>query len=152
MPPPDMPASGPIHLADAADARGAANLAIVRRYLAAIEARAPEDEVAAFFHEHVVQEEFPNRLVPNGARRDLAALRLASARGRQVIRVERYQIQNALAVGDRVALEVIWTGELAIPMGSLPAAAVMRAHFGVFFELREGKIVGQRNYDCFDPW
>ena len=151
MSPLDGPASDAV-AGGAADARGAASLAIVRRYLAAIEARVPEDEVAAFFHEQVIQEEFPNRLVPNGARRDLAALRFASARGRQVIGAERYQIQHALAVGDRVALEVIWTGQLAIPLGSLPAGAEMRAHFAVFIELREGKIIAQRNYDCLDPW
>lgn len=36
-----------------------------------------------FFAEDVVQEEFPNRLVPNGATRDLAALKEAAARSRR---------------------------------------------------------------------
>jgi ketosteroid isomerase-like protein len=130
----------------------AANLEVVRRYLAGLESGASEDEVAAFFAADAVQEEFPNRLVPNGARRDVAALREARARGRQVIRGERYEIKNAVAAGDRVALEVIWSGELLIPLGSLQAGDRMRAHFAVFIELRAGKIVAQRNYDCFDPW
>jgi ketosteroid isomerase-like protein len=132
--------------------RGAKNLAIVRRYLAAIEARAPEADITAFFAKDVIQEEFPNRLVPNGTRRDLAGLREASARGRKVLRAERYEVQNELAAGDRVALEVIWTGELAVPFGSLPVGGQLRARFGVFIDLRDGKIVAQRNYDCFDPW
>jgi hypothetical protein len=50
--------------------RAAANLEIVRRYLASLESGAGEDEVAAFFAEGAVQEEFPNRLVPNGANYD----------------------------------------------------------------------------------
>jgi ketosteroid isomerase-like protein len=29
---------------------------------------------------------------------------------------------------------------------------VMRAHFATFIEFRDGKIVAQRNYDCFEPW
>ena len=51
-----------------------------------------------------------------------------------------------------VALEVLWTGTLAVPFGSLAVGDNMRAHFAVFIQLRDGKIVAQRNYDCFDPW
>jgi ketosteroid isomerase-like protein len=52
------------------------NLATARRYLEAIEQGDPEGHLA-FFAADVVQEEFPNRLVPQGATRDLAALREA---------------------------------------------------------------------------
>jgi hypothetical protein len=30
--------------------------------------------------------------------------------------------------------------------------AGMRADFGVFFRLREGRIAEQNNYDCIHPW
>lgn len=129
------------------------NLATARRYLAAIEARVDGATLAAFFDPEVVQEEFPNRLTPNGARRDLAALLAGQARGRQVLAAERYEVLGALAGGERVALEVAWSGTLAIPLGEqLPAGFVMRARFGVFLDFRDGKIVAQRNYDCFEPW
>jgi ketosteroid isomerase-like protein len=134
------------------DAAAAANLEVVRRYLASLESGASEDEVAAFFADGAVQQEFPNRLLPNGARRDVAGLREARARGRQLMRAERYEIQSAVAAGDQVALEVIWSGDLLVPLGSLQPGDRMRAHFAVFIELRAGKIVAQRNYDCFDPW
>lgn len=32
------------------------------------------------------------------------------------------------------------------------AGQVLRARFGVFLDFRDGRIVRQRNYDCFDPW
>jgi ketosteroid isomerase-like protein len=51
-----------------------------------------------------------------------------------------------------VALEVLWTGNLAISYGTLKEGSQMRAHVAVFLEFRDGKIVNQRNYDCFDPW
>lgn len=51
-----------------------------------------------------------------------------------------------------MALEVLWTGTLAVPFGSIPAGGTMSAHFAVFLDFRDGKIVAQRNYDCFDPW
>ena len=45
----------------------------VRSYLSALSAMAPPDQLAAFFHPDLQQTEFPNRLVPDGATRDLAA-------------------------------------------------------------------------------
>jgi ketosteroid isomerase-like protein len=138
----------------AATDRELALLELARRYLAAIEAGtggggAP-DGALAFYHPDVVQEELPNRLVPTGARRDLAALREAGARGRQVLRAQRYEVRSALAAGDRVALELVWVGTLAVPLGTIPAGGEMRAHFGVFLDYRGDLIVGQRNYDCFE--
>jgi len=130
------------------------NLETARRYLAAIEAStdatATKDSgVDSFFAADVVQEEFPNRFVPTGARRDLAA---AAERGRAVLSGQRYHVRAAYAVSDTVILEVLWVGILAIPVGTLAAGQEMRAHFAVFLEFRHGKIVHQRNYDFFEPF
>lgn len=127
-------------------------IAFARRYLAALEAGATGDALAAFFTPDVVQEEFPNRLVPTGARRDLGALLDGAVRGQKVMTAQRYELLHAVASGDRVALEVQWTGTLAVPVGALPAGGEMRARFAVFLDLRDGRIAAQRNYDCFDPF
>ena len=135
-----------------------ARLEQVRRYLAAIEASTGLDSAAphgaiAFYHPDVRQEELPNRLVPAGAVRDLAALRDAADRGRAVLRAQRYAVRSALVQGDRVAFETTWVGTLAVPIGALAAGSEMRAHFAVFLELApDGRIVAQRNYDCFEPF
>ncbi len=127
------------------------NLEIARRYLEAIGHGEPEGNLT-FFAADVIQEEFPNRLMPHGAIRDLAALRQAAERGRKVMSAQTYEILNAIASGDQVALEVQWTGTLAVAFGALPVGGRMRARFAIFLEFRDGKIVRQRNYDCFDPW
>jgi len=127
------------------------NLAIARHYLKAIESGDPERNLA-FFADDVVQEEFPNRFVPNGATRDLAALREAARRGGKVMSAQRFELLNAIAFGDQVAVEVQWTGTLSVPLGSLPIGGEMRARFAIFLWFRDGKIVRQHNYDCFDPW
>ena len=57
------------------------NLALVRRFLKAIEASHSGAQLADFFSPDVVQEELPNRLLANGAKRDLSALLAASERG-----------------------------------------------------------------------
>jgi ketosteroid isomerase-like protein len=125
---------------------------LVKGYLAALEAGAQGDALARFFTEDVLQEEFPNRLVPNGARRGLAALLEGAARGQQAMSKQRYQLLGAVEDGDTVALEVQWTGTLAIALGSLPVGGDMKARFAVFLEFRGDRIARQRNYDCFDPW
>ncbi|CAN5662358.1 hypothetical protein BH10CHL1_BH10CHL1_26430 [soil metagenome] len=128
------------------------NLEIAQRYLQAIEQGATGATLAAFFAPDVVQEEFPNRLLPQGTRRDLAALLDGAERGQKVLSGQRYEIQHELVNGNFVAFEVIWLGTLAIPLGALAVGDNMRAHFAVFLEFRDGKILAQRNYDCFDPW
>jgi ketosteroid isomerase-like protein len=129
------------------------NLALARRYLFAIvSGGATGSDLAQFFTEDVVQEEFPNRLLPTGARRDRAAILEGAVRGQKVISAQHFDIQREMASGDRVALEVIWTGTLAISMGSIPVGGTMRARFAVFLDFDGGKISAQRIYDCFDPF
>src|SRR5688572_21304392 len=118
----------------------ASHLDFVKRYLAALEAGTTGDALAAFFTADVVQEEFPNRLLPQGAQRDLAALLEGAVRGQKVMQQHRYELLQFMEAGDRVALELQWTGTLAIPLGSLPAGGQMRARFAVFIELRDGRI------------
>jgi ketosteroid isomerase-like protein len=128
------------------------NLDLARRYLEAIASGMTGDELADFFLPDVIQEEFPNRFLPQGARRDLPAILDAAARGRAAMSSQSYRILHAVANGDELALEVEWAGTLAVPIGDLPPGGRMRARFAVFLEYRDGKIAAQRNYDCFEPW
>jgi ketosteroid isomerase-like protein len=127
-------------------------LELTRRYFAALAAGATGQTLAAFYAPEVVQEEFPNRLNPHGARRDLAGILDAAERGQQVMASQHYEILHAVADGDRVAVVFRWSGPLAVPVGSLPAGAEMRGRFACFLEFRAGRIVAQRKYDCFEPW
>ncbi len=125
------------------------NLQRAIAYLQAIEQRT---EPERFFSPDIIQEEFPNRLVPEGARRDLRALREAAERGRRAVSSERYEIVSSLEQGEQVALEVLWSATLAVPLGKLQAGDTLRARFAVFLTFRDGLIVSQRNYDCFEPF
>jgi hypothetical protein len=90
--------------------------------------------------------------VPGGAVRNLDALREAASRGRAVLRSQRYEVQQAVAKGTSVALETMWAGVLAVPVGSLQPGDEMRAYFAMFLEFDGDKIIAQRNYDCFEPF
>ena len=128
------------------------NLQSAKQYLAAIEAGATGERLAAYFAPDVVQQEFPNRLTPAGATRGLSDILEGAERGQKVLRSQRYEILHAVTSGEHVALEVQWTGILAIPLAGLPPGGVMRARFAVFLDYQDGKILQQRNYDCFEPW
>ncbi|MFL5466563.1 MAG: nuclear transport factor 2 family protein [Gemmatimonadaceae bacterium] len=128
------------------------NLAIARRYLEALESGADGGALAEYFTKDAVQEEFPNRLSPIGVHRDLKAILDAARKGKQRVRAQKFEILNSVCDGDNVALEVFWSGLLAVPVDTLPADSEMRAHFSIFLEFRDGKICRQHNYDCFDPW
>ena len=130
----------------------AENIAIVRRYLAALEEGQTGEMLARFFNLDVVQTELPNRLNPNGARSNLSELLNRAEQGRKVLREQHFQILSEIAQGDRVAVEADWRGVLAVPLGSLQPGATIEASFAMFFELHSGRIGSQRNYDCFMAW
>lgn len=128
------------------------NLTIANEYIAALSAGAGSDDLDGFFAPDFIQQEFPNRLLPNGATRDLQSMKQARARGQALLRAEHFEIVCALASGNRVAMEIVWTGTVAIAAGPFVAGQELRAQFAVFLEFRDGRIVRQHNYDCFDPW
>ncbi|HXL86873.1 MAG TPA: nuclear transport factor 2 family protein [Gemmatimonadaceae bacterium] len=128
------------------------NLAIARRYLEAIENGAEGSALAEFFTKDVVQEEFPNRLQPIGAHRELNGILADAKKGKKTLRAQKFDVLNSIVDGDNVAMEVHWSGYLAVPVDTLPADSEMRAHLSLWLEFRDGKIARQHNYDCFDPW
>lgn len=125
---------------------------IAIEYLKAIEGGGKFDKLGLFFAPDIIQIEYPNRLISQGAKRTLQALQEAHERGSQIIESQHYEVRNAISSGDWVALEVTWTAHLKIEIGTLPAGNEMRANFGVFLNFRDGKIIRQHNYDCFDPF
>ncbi|ATL32804.1 nuclear transport factor 2 family protein [Streptomyces formicae] len=127
------------------------NVLTAVRYHEAVARGAVGDELARFFHQDLVQEEFPNALFPDGVRRDLTAVLQSAERGQGLLAEQRFDVLNSVAMGDQVVLEVTWEGILAVPMGDLPVGHVLRARIAVFLEFRDGRIRAQRNYDCYDP-
>ena len=128
------------------------NLETAREFLRALEQGVPREALARFFHPDVAQREYPNRLVAKGAERNLPALLEAHERGKKVSTSHRYEVRSAVAHGDTVAMELDWSCTLAVPVGTLPAGGTMRASCAMFITFRDGRIVSQRNYDCFEPW
>jgi ketosteroid isomerase-like protein len=129
-----------------------AHLATARRYLELLEQWADPSEFETIFHPNIVQEEFPNLLMPQGQRRTLDGLYAGMNMGKQILSSQHYDVRNAFASGDWVTLEVVWTGTLSKDVGKLPAGKELRAYISTILQFQDGRIIAQRNYDCYEPF
>lgn len=118
-------------------------------YMAAIERDADAAELETFYAPDILSEELPNRLVPKGGVRDLAALQKVNSHGRGMFISQTYEIVNAIEAGDQVVLETVWTGVLKVALGSLQPGQTMQARSAQIFQFRDGLIWRQRTYDSF---
>jgi len=125
------------------------SLDLVHAYIAAVEAGATGDDLARFFAPDIVQVEYPNRLLPVTAERNLAAILDGALRGQQVVRDQHFEIVREFVAGETVILEVVWSARLKIAVGGMAVDDELRAFIAIFIEVRDGVIVAQRNYDCY---
>jgi ketosteroid isomerase-like protein len=128
------------------------NLETARRYLKLLERDPSAPELLAVFDPEFVFYEKPNRLNPNGRTLKADELRALTIKAKQIILEQTYVVRNALAVGEEVALEVDWMGRFNVAFAATPAGQPIRATLGMFLTFRAGRLVSQRNYDCYEPF
>jgi len=128
------------------------NFARTHQYLQAVASLGPFENVADFYAPDIVIQEFPNRIAPQGRIRRAAELRAAYEQGCKILQSQIYAAHRILEAGDEIVAELEWTGILAVPVMNLPAGSEMRAFVAMFLTFRNGKIVSQRNYDCYSPF
>ncbi len=130
------------------------NVELAREYLCAVESMGPPESVSRFYAPEIEFHEFPNRIAPNGRVRRRADLQAAYGQGQKLLSSHRYDVRRVVENGDEIAVELEWTGVLAVPVAAmnLPAGHQMKAFVAMFLTFRDGKIVSQRNYDCYPPF
>ncbi|MGV9821178.1 nuclear transport factor 2 family protein [Nocardia xishanensis] len=122
----------------------------VRDLLTALESGVTGDQLRRFFHPEAVQVEHPSRVVPAGRTRALNAMLEASIAGARAFESQRYDIQNTIAVENRVAVQLRWSGVLAQRLGDLEAGDVLQADVAMFLTYDDaGRILRQESYDCY---
>lgn len=126
------------------------NAALARSFIQAVEQGATGERLAAFLHDDAEQVELPNLLFAEGARRDRASILASAEKGQKVLRSQRYEVLNVVALGKHVAIEMRWRGELAVPLGARRPGDVLTGQFAFFLEIEDGRIRRMRNYDCYD--
>ena len=128
------------------------NILVVREYLKALENGEAGETLARFFNTNATQIEWPNKLNPTGGQSDLRTMLKRSEEGKKLLKKQTYAIKNEIIDGDNIAVEAEWTGTLALTVAELAAGYEMKAHFAMFFTFENGRILTQKNYDCFEPW
>lgn len=126
--------------------------ALAAEFIRTLETRQSADELLRFYDSNIEQIEYPNAITKQTAVRNLNDLKEASARGQKILQKEKYDIIKSYTIGSTVIIEAIWTGTLAVPLGNIPIGGEMKAYFAQFYEFQDGKILKQRNYDCFEPF
>ena len=122
-----------------------------RRLLAAIET-GDEAVLRSIYAHDVVQVEHPNRLKPKGDRRHLDKVMADLKRGKAMLRSEHYDVLDATAANDAVALQVRWTGVVNMAVGALQPGDSMICESGIFLKFQGDRVIEQHNYDCFEDF
>ena len=130
----------------------ARNLEFARSYLGAIESGVAGETLGAFFAFGVEFVVFRSPLLPKGDWHKVAGALEGAERGRELMAGQKYLITNEMAEGGQAALEVEWTGTLAVSFRSLPSGSQRKALLRDVPGVRGGKDLRQRNYDCFERW
>ena len=123
--------------------------AYIRAYLHAIEAG--NLQIEDWYTADALQIEWPNKLMPMGAKRDLTMLKEAARRGSEVVERQWYEVTNLVADRNLVATEAIFRAVFKTDLPDLPKGEIMEARFAMFFEISDGKIRRHTTYDCFMP-
>lgn len=127
-------------------------LEIARSYLRDMAGNNIAGRHAEYYAHNVEQTEYPNRLNARVTISDYQTLLQRSEQGKKIITRQSYEIQKEYVSGNTVILEVIWKGSFSMPIGGTPPGRELKAYFVLFLEFDGGKIIKQRNYDCFEPF
>ncbi len=127
-------------------------ISIVEAYFLDIEQGITPEKLNRYYAPDAQQTELPNLLNPSGSTHTLTDLLGGASKGKGVLSKQQVEIIRYFESGNTVIVEALWTGTLALPIGQIPIGGHMKAHFARFFEFENGKIIAQRNYDCFEPF
>ena len=128
------------------------NLELARRYIKIVgNPSSTAEDLKALLAEEIVWREMPNLFAPSGRTSDYATCLQSFGKGREYLPEQTYAIRRAVADGDTVALEISWTGEVAKSIGPFTAGDRLSAQIAIFLRFRDGKIVSQTDYPCYDP-
>jgi hypothetical protein len=136
----------------ASTATEAANLAAALRYIQLVEDFAKPEAFEGLLSPAIQHEEYPNLLMKNGSKRGYEVMSQGPQQGRKILTSNRYEVKNAFAAGDWVTVEMVWTGILAIPYGTMQPGYEMKAYIATILQFKDGLIIAQHQYDCYEPF
>jgi ketosteroid isomerase-like protein len=126
---------------------------VVRRYYRLVcDLESHEDDLRAVLAPDVRIVEHPNAVTPRGAVRDREQTLAGLRSGRALLSRQDFDVHEVLVHGDRAAVRATWRGTIAVDRGPFTAGTVLRANIASLLTVRDGLIVEQETYDCYEPF
>lgn len=128
-------------------------LTVVTAYYAAQSdlASAPE-ALADLLHKKVSITEHPNAITPGGATRGRQETLEGLVAGKGLLREQVFDVHEVVVNGERAAVRATWRGTIGVDAGPLRSGTQLRAHVASFLTVRDGAIVEQETFDCYEPF
>ena len=127
------------------------NETLIRSLYAAVEDDTLADDPMRYWHPDAEQVEYPSLLRPAGHTRGLEGIVAGAQTGRGMIREQHYDVHSVIEQDDRLAVQFTWRATLAADIGGMTAGSELTAHIAAFYEIRDGRILRQSSYDCYEP-
>lgn len=127
-------------------------MATARRLHAALQAGRHGDELRELFTVDATTIERPNAVKPRGASTQLEEMLVASSTGAGLLTDQRYDLVDAIEVGEVAVLRLIWTAGVAKDLGPFHQGQVLTAYIAQFVTVRNGQIASIETYDCYEPF
>ena len=109
------------------------------------------EELESFLDGEIVWREMPNRFAPAGRTSGYEVILATWKKGREFLPHQEYTLRRVIVSGDTAALEIGWRGVLSKPLAGLTAGTELSGHVATFIQFRNGKIISQTDYPCYDP-
>jgi ketosteroid isomerase-like protein len=128
------------------------NLELAKRYIRTVgDPSTTFDDLKALLDDQIIWKEMPNSFALSGRTSDLEAASAGWRKGREYLPEQTYTVRHAVASGDSVALEISCSGNVAKAIGPFQAGVQLSAKLAIFLRFRNGRIVSQTDYPCYDP-
>jgi hypothetical protein len=111
-----------------------------------------QNEYRKILHPEMVQIEYPNLITKNGNRRNLEECLKGTEMAKKMLAQQKYDIVEYTEAGEKLIAEVIWTGKILADIGHLKKDQELKAYICMVIEFKDGKIIQQKNYDCYEPF
>ena len=109
------------------------------------------EELSEFLSPDIVWQEMPNKFAPNGRVTRYEAMLKNFQLGQKVINPQSYVLDNMVAQGDTVAIQISWKGTAVQALGPFQAGEQITAQIASFLKFQDGKLVSQVDYPCYPP-
>ena len=126
---------------------------LIRKYYSLIEDfNSDKNEYEQIYDNDIKTIDYPNLVSPKGQMRTLEELFSGMENGKKILNWQKFEINTYNELNEKLVVESKWKGEVALDIGKLKKGQILIANICTIFEFKDGKIIQQTNYDCYEAF